>query len=86
MKLKTLIAVLAVFALVAAACGDNDDDTGTSGGGGESSGATIDIDGILSNDLENCEEAPTGDPIKVGMAMDFSDVVGFVDIPGTRLE
>ncbi|MYJ61042.1 MAG: ABC transporter substrate-binding protein, partial [Acidimicrobiia bacterium] len=27
----------------------------------------------------------SGEPIRVGMAMDFSDVVGFVDIPGSKL-
>ncbi len=47
--------------------------------------STVDIDGILAADLDNCAEAPTGDPIRVGMAMDFSDVVGFVDIPGSNL-
>ncbi|MFW2333539.1 ABC transporter substrate-binding protein [Ilumatobacter sp.] len=47
--------------------------------------STVDIDGILAADLDSCAEAPTGDPIRVGMAMDFSDVVGFVDIPGSNL-
>lgn len=84
MKLKTLVALLAIFALVAAACG-GDDSTESDGGGGESSATDVDIDAILAADLENCEEAPSGDPIKVGMAMDFSDVVGFVDIPGSDL-
>ena len=84
MKIKTLVAFLAAFALIAAACGDDGGDTesGSSEGG---SGGTLDIDAILAADLDNCEEAPSGDPIKVGMAMDFSDVVGFVDIPGSQL-
>ena len=43
----------------------------------------VDVDAILAADLGNCVEAPTGDPIQVGMAMDFSEVVGFVDIPGS---
>ncbi len=47
--------------------------------------SSIDISHILSADLSNCEAAPTGEPIRVGMAMDFSDVVGFVDIPGSQL-
>ncbi len=85
MKIKTLIAFLAVFALVAAACGDDGDDGGSEESSGGSSGATLDIDTILAADLDNCEEAPSGDAIKVGMAMDFSDVVGFVDIPGSKL-
>ena len=45
----------------------------------------VDIRAALNADLGNCEPAPTGEPIRVGMAMDFSDVVGFVDIPGSRL-
>ena len=32
-----------------------------------------------------CADSLSGDPIRVGMAMDFSDVVGFVDIPGSNL-
>lgn len=86
MKIKTLVAFLAAFALIAAACGDDgdsDDTSSASSAGG--SGGTLDIDAILAADLDNCEEAPSGDPIKVGMAMDFSDVVGFVDIPGSKL-
>ena len=113
LKLKFLIALLAVFALVVAACGNDDDD----GDGAapapdpteapteaptpapteapteapapepepEPMATSIDIDGILAADLNNCAAPPTGDPIRVGMAMDFSDVVGFVDIPGSKL-
>ena len=92
MKLKTLIALFAVFTLLTAACGDD--------GSGETTDAatdgdamaddmphtdTVDIAGILGADLDDCADAPSGDPIRVGMAMDFSDVVGFVDIPGSRL-
>ncbi|NCG38453.1 MAG: ABC transporter substrate-binding protein [Actinobacteria bacterium] len=82
MKFKFLIALLAVFSLIAAACGDDDE---SSSSGGDFGGGSVDIDGILGADLDNCADAPTGDPIKVGMAMDFSDVVGFVDIPGSNL-
>ncbi len=49
------------------------------------SAESLDIDTVLAADLDNCAEAPSGDPIKVGMAMDFSEVVGFVDIPGSKL-
>ena len=45
----------------------------------------LDIDAVLAADLDACVDAPSGDPIRVGMAMDFSDVVGFVDIPGSKL-
>jgi branched-chain amino acid transport system substrate-binding protein len=106
MKFKYLIAVLAVFGLIAAACGNDSDDgadapdteqadtgggnadDGETDGGGDTpapSGPAVDIDAVLAADLANCAPAPTGDPIKVGMAMDFSEVVGFVDIPGSKL-
>ncbi|MCP3990289.1 MAG: ABC transporter substrate-binding protein [Actinomycetia bacterium] len=96
MKIRFLIALLAVFALIAAACGSDDDssddaeseqsETGSdSEGGSASSGPAVDIDAILAADLADCAEAPTGDPVKVGMAMDFGEVVGFVDIPGSKL-
>ncbi len=89
--------MLFALALVAAACGSDGGDDGAADGGdaGESSGdssgdssdgaTSVDIDAILAADLSACAEAPTGDPIRVGMAMDFSDVVGFVDIPGSQL-
>jgi len=94
MRIKWLIALLAVFALVAAACGDDDSasDAGdgdaagdADAGDGDAAGFELDIDAVLGADLDNCADAPEGDPIRVGMAMDFSDVVGFVDIPGSNL-
>lgn len=95
MKLERLLALLLAFTLVAAACGDSDDsddsaddsssEDSSAGSDGGGSAAGLDIDAILAADLDNCVEAPSGDPIRVGMAMDFSDVVGFVDIPGSNL-
>ncbi|MEM7324448.1 MAG: ABC transporter substrate-binding protein [Actinomycetota bacterium] len=94
MKFRTLAALLAAFALLAAACGSDDDSSDASGSasasgsetaGSGGSGATIDIDAILSADLDNCADAPSGDPIRVGMAMDFSEASGFVDVPGSEL-
>ncbi len=65
---------------------DQADDGGNTGDSGSStSGESLDIDAILSADLDNCADAPSGNPVKVGMAMDFSEVVGFVDIPGSRI-
>ena len=88
MRLRFLAALVAAFALVAAGCGGDDDETTTDGGGEESSessssGAGIDLDAIAAADLDNCADAPSGDPIKVGMAMDFSEASGFVDVPGS---
>jgi branched-chain amino acid transport system substrate-binding protein len=44
----------------------------------------VDIDAVLAADLAACEPAPTGEPIKVGMALDYSEVSGFADIPGGK--
>lgn len=94
MKFTKLLAVLLSLALVAVACGSDDaGDTVATSDAAEasdsapaaSSSAQLDIDAILGADLDNCADAPSGDPIRVGMAMDFSEVVGFVDIPGSRL-
>ncbi|MEM7096247.1 MAG: hypothetical protein AAF567_24790, partial [Actinomycetota bacterium] len=68
---------------------DNADDSSASGSDDDSGAASpsaggLDIDAILAADAD-CGSAPEGDPIRVGMAMDFSDVVGFVDIPGSNL-
>ena len=112
LKLNFLLALLAVFALVVAACGNDDDDDGaapvpapteapteaptpeptvaptaapTEAPSTGDGGSQLFIDAVLSADLDNCGTPPSGDPIRVGMAMDFSDVVGFVDIPGSKL-
>jgi branched-chain amino acid transport system substrate-binding protein len=98
MKLSKILAALFALALLAAACGDSDDSSDAASTTEAASAATdadedvaapaaggLDIDAILAADLDNCAEAPSGDAIKVGMAMDFSEVVGFVDIPGSNL-
>ena len=89
MKFKFLIALVAVFSLIATACGDDDDSSSDAGDSGDAAdmaeGEGLALAASLAADLAACEAAPTGDPIKVGMAMDFSDVVGFVDIPGSNL-
>jgi branched-chain amino acid transport system substrate-binding protein len=106
MKSKSLIAVMTVFAILAAACGSDEDvsttptpttavaapattaaapATSAAAAAAGSAVVGLDIDAILGADLASCAAAPSGDPIRVGMAMDFSDVVGFVDIPGSNL-
>lgn len=55
-------------------------DTGSAPAGS----APIDIDAVLATDLNACAPEPTGDPIKVGMALDYSEVSGFADIPGGK--
>jgi branched-chain amino acid transport system substrate-binding protein len=94
--IKKWSAFSAACLLVVAACGGDDDaepvaeepaaeEPAAEEPAAEEPAAGLDIDAILAADLANCAEAPTGDPIKVGMAMDFSEVVGFVDIPGSKL-
>ncbi len=60
---------------------DGSDDSAADGG---ATGTSIDIDAVLAADLDNCGDEPTGDPIVVGMAMDFSEVSGFADQPGSE--
>ena len=99
MRANKFVHVAVVGALALAACGGSEEaepdssaapgsdaEPGTSEPAPAPSGAAaVDIEAMLAADLDNCAEAPTGDPIKVGMAMDFSEVVGFVDIPGSKL-
>jgi len=61
--------------------GDGDGDDGSGDAMPGTSG--VDIDAALDADLSNCAEEPTGDPIVVGMAMDFGEVSGFADVPGS---
>lgn len=90
MKKSSRLALVLAFALLAASCGGDSSDTDSSGdsdGGSQSSGGgggSVDIDAALAADLANCEEAPTGDAIVVGMAMDFGDISGFADVPGSQ--
>lgn len=98
MKIRQLLALLLALALVAAACGSDDADTATDDDtttddamddgddamDDDGHSGVIDIDGILAADLANCADAPSGDPIKVGMVMDFSEAAGFVDVPGSE--
>lgn len=56
--------------------------TGEAPSGGTVAG--LDLDAVLAADLGACAEAPSGDPIVVGMAMDFSELSGFADIPGSE--
>jgi len=39
----------------------------------------------LAADLTNCAAEPTGDVIRVGAVLDFSEAAGFVDVPGSEL-
>src|SRR5690606_27825578 len=51
---------------------------------GDGSVAGIDLDAVLATDLTSCAAEPTGEPIVVGMAMDFGEFGGFADIPGSE--
>ena len=43
----------------------------------------LDVDAVLAADLSACEPPPTGETLKIGYAADFSELGGFVDIPGS---
>lgn len=94
---RAVFGVLIAFSLAAAACGSDDsssddgaatdseasEETDSSGGDGDADSAEgVDIDAVLAADLSNCDPEPTGDPIIIGMAMDFGDVSGYADVPG----
>ena len=96
MKLRQLLTLLLAMALIAAACSSSDSDTATDEAGSSSADAEdaaavtsggdgIDLDTIFAADLTNCAAAPTGEPIMVGMVMDFSPAAGFVDVPGSEV-
>lgn len=101
MKLRQLVGLFLALAMIATACGsgsDGDSDsTATDTGSSDTTdtaadaeepaapAAGIDLDAIMGADLDNCAAAPSGDAIKVGMVMDFSEAAGFVDIPGSKL-
>ena len=101
MKLRQLVGLFLALAMIATACGSGSDgdsdstatDTGSSDTADTSADADepaapaagIDLDAIMGADLDNCAAAPSGDAIKVGMVMDFSEAAGFVDIPGSKL-
>jgi len=100
-KLRQLVGLFLALAMIATACGsgsDGDSDsTATDTGSSDTTdtaadaeepaapAAGIDLDAIMGADLDNCAAAPSGDAIKVGMVMDFSEAAGFVDIPGSKL-
>lgn len=44
----------------------------------------LDVDAVLAADLSACEPPPTRDALKIGYAADFSELGGFVDIPGSK--
>ncbi len=45
--------------------------------------AGFDLEAALGADLASCE-APSGDPLVIGYAADFSEVGGFADVPGSE--
>ena len=85
MRAKLGIALLIVFTLLAAACGDDadsgDDDGGSGGEGGAL--APVDVDAVLASDGTDCEET-SGDPLLIGYAADFSELGGYADGPGAE--
>jgi branched-chain amino acid transport system substrate-binding protein len=84
MRAKLGIALLLVMALFAAACGDDDGgDTASEGTSGDGEAVeAVDVDAALDLGTE-CEE-PSGDPLVIGYAADFSELGGYADGPGSE--
>jgi branched-chain amino acid transport system substrate-binding protein len=90
MRIRSLIAIVTVSVLVMAACGGSDDTGGDDGSptpsadGGGGGTASLPLEEWLNADLDDCAEAPTGEPLKIGYAADLSEVGGFADGPGSE--
>ena len=87
---KLLMSLLAVLALVAAACSGDDSEDMVEEDMAEDDMAeeedmamemSFDVDAALDADLDNCGPAPGGDAFVIGFAADLSEVGGFADIP-----
>ncbi len=64
------------------AAADDGDDAGSDAGSG--GGGALDVDAILEQAGEDCAAEPTGDPLVIGYAADFSEVGGYADQPGSQ--
>ena len=51
---------------------------------GTVSAGSFNIDEVLATKLSACKAAPTGTPLKIGYAADFSDLGGFADNPASQ--
>lgn len=93
MRKRVWLAFVLAIAMFAAACGDSGTDNTTdttaaatdSGGdgGGSTAGAPLDVDAVLAAASGDCA-TPTGDPLKIGYAADFSELGGYADGPGAK--
>lgn len=74
--------------LLLAACGGDDEGGGetsaTGTTGAEAGSADLPLEAWLGADLGACEEAPTGEPLRIGYAADLSELGGFADGPGSE--
>jgi branched-chain amino acid transport system substrate-binding protein len=70
------------------ACGEDDDGGGetssTGSTGAEAGTAGLPLETWLASDLGTCEDAPTGEPLRIGYAADLSELGGFADGPGSE--
>ncbi|HJP08001.1 MAG: ABC transporter substrate-binding protein [Proteobacteria bacterium] len=51
---------------------------------GTAQAGSFDIDAALATNLNACTAAPSGKPLKIGFAADFSDLGGFADKPASE--
>ncbi|MEM7341263.1 MAG: ABC transporter substrate-binding protein [Actinomycetota bacterium] len=84
----TVRVALFCVALIAAACSADEAPETVGFTASEESGRrrtpAVDLDAALDADLGACEPTPTGEPILIGMVMDFTDTSAFADIPGSQ--
>ena len=82
---RSIVASVAVLALLAAACCGSEEASQPTGGAAPAptTGGQFDVDAALAADLDNCDPAPTGDPLIIVYAADLSEVGAFADKPGS---
>ena len=85
-RFRWVALVLAAVVLLASCGGDEEGDGEASTTGptsAEAGNAGLPLEAWLGADLGACEDAPTGEPLRIGYAADLSELGGFADGPGS---
>ena len=93
-KFKSALSIAVAAAIVVTACGDDDDDDAggapTTGGGvattegAATTAAAATTSGAATTAGTTGGDCTLDDPLTIGYAADFSDLAGFVDVPGSE--